>query len=729
MASLMSILRDFANNRITKPIIPLAVSASLFLSYCGNAVKSLSEQDARTVIGNYLKAQNNNYSVDEVINKCGKAIGCDYLITKKDGKSLSVPACISYVSEDESISDIPGNKKCLNTNGYPNLLISYDETDEKDLAQRVSDFYAGLQGTNVIVNDADNDSVEDANDNCPSTYNPLQSDIDSDGAGDECDSCPNDALNDVDKDGLCADEDNCPNIANSNQADSNSNGVGDACEGIINTAPVAEAGADKTVQVGQETCFDGSGSTAQDGKTLLYNWDLNGDNAIESDLVNPCNTYDTAGTYIIKLIVSDGVLTDDDTLTLTVSAVPNNAPIANAGNDITSTVNTQVCYNGNGSSDPDSGDTLNYSWNLGNSGSSTLINPCTTYGTVGTYNITLTVCDNHNACNSDSLEAIINATPVQNTPPTSNAGPDLPVSGKIRPTDNVTLSGSGTDAEGNPLTYLWTQLSGTTVTINNPTQASANFTAPAIGTYVFNLKVCDDKNACANDSANVTVETNITPSVNAGPNLPSGYDKACFDGVTYDTITGICPGTLYNIENNIHPGQSFTLDGTASDAEGDSLNCTWTKTAGAGTCNITNSSLVDTTASCNSQDDYEFTLSCTDTYGGSDSDLMKAYVNTNLTPVANDICPSGPVNKPLPFDGSGSYDSDGTGGILGGVISCSWNFGDGDTYTETTTSALDGNFDCKTDHIYSTTGLRLVNLTIEDNDNSTGQKTCWADAY
>ena len=720
MASLMSILRDFANNSITKPIIPLAVSASLFLSYCGNAVKSLSEQDARTVIGNYLKAQNNNYSVDEVINKCGKAIGCDYLITKKDGKSLSVPACISYVSEDESISDIPGNKECLNTNGYPNLLISYDETDEKDLAQRVSDFYAGLQGTNVIVNDADNDSVEDANDNCPSTYNPLQSDIDSDGAGDECDSCPNDALNDVDKDGLCADEDNCPNIANSNQADSNSNGVGDACEGIINTAPVANAGADKTIQVGQETCFDGSGSTAQDGKTLLYNWDLNGDNAIESDLVNPCNTYDTAGTYIIKLIVSDGVLTDDDTLTLTVTDAPNNAPIANAGSNVTSTVDTQVCYNGNGSSDPDSGDTLNYSWNLGNSGSSTLINPCTTYGTVGTYNITLTVCDNHNACNSDSLEAIINATPVQNTPPTSNAGPDLPVSGKIRPTDNVTLSGSGTDAEGNPLTYLWTQLSGTTVTINNPTQASANFTAPAIGTYVFNLKVCDDKNACANDSANVTVETNITPSVNAGPNLPSGYDKACFDGTLYN-INGICDPSGYNIENNIHPGQSFTLDGTASDAEGDNLNCTWTKTAGAGTCNITNSSLVDTTASCNSQDDYEFTLSCTDTYGGSDSDLMKAYVDTNLDPVA-DAGPNqslgifaGLTNVNL--NGSNSYDSDGKGSINGNT-KCEWDYtGDG-IYEFSSTST------CQTSFVYPIPGDYNATLRVTDDDGSQHTDYC-----
>ena len=60
-------------------------------------------------------------------------------------------------------------------------------------------------------NDADNDGVLDALDNCPNTPNPTQADLDMDGAGDACD--------------------NCPTTSNVGQADGDGDGVGDACEG------------------------------------------------------------------------------------------------------------------------------------------------------------------------------------------------------------------------------------------------------------------------------------------------------------------------------------------------------------------------------------------------------------------------------------------------------------------------------------------------------------------
>lgn len=46
----------------------------------------------------------------------------------------------------------------------------------------------------VIENDADNDGVPDATDNCPNTINPGQEDADNDGTGDVCDAKPNDPV-------------------------------------------------------------------------------------------------------------------------------------------------------------------------------------------------------------------------------------------------------------------------------------------------------------------------------------------------------------------------------------------------------------------------------------------------------------------------------------------------------------------------------------------------------
>ncbi|MCH8060857.1 MAG: hypothetical protein IIA11_10410, partial [Proteobacteria bacterium] len=60
-----------------------------------------------------------------------------------------------------------------------------------------------------------------------------------------------------------------------------------------------------------------------------------------------------------------------------------------------------------------------------------------------------------------------------NTAPTANAGTDRTVTELT----NVTLNGSGFDANGDVLTYAWTQVAGTAVTINDNTLAQANFDA------------------------------------------------------------------------------------------------------------------------------------------------------------------------------------------------------------------------------------------------------------
>ena len=76
-----------------------------------------------------------------------------------------------------------------------------------------------------VFQDSDDDTICDAEDNCPGTANEDQADNDEDGFGDVCDG-------DDDNDGILDIDDNCPFIPNEDQADEDGDGVGDACDSV-----------------------------------------------------------------------------------------------------------------------------------------------------------------------------------------------------------------------------------------------------------------------------------------------------------------------------------------------------------------------------------------------------------------------------------------------------------------------------------------------------------------
>lgn len=97
--------------------------------------------------------------------------------------------------------------------------------------------------------------------------------------------------------------------------------------------------------------------------------------------------------------------------------------------------------------------------------------------------------------------------PVANSAPTANAGPDQ---SSIEPYMIVTLDGNdSTDADGNPLTYSWTQTGGLpVVTLTGSTTATPSFTAPATldgTTLTFSLTVNDGQLPSAPDSVNIEI--------------------------------------------------------------------------------------------------------------------------------------------------------------------------------------------------------------------------------
>lgn len=112
--------------------------------------------------------------------------------------------------------------------------------------------------------------------------------------------------------------------------------------------------------------------------------------------------------------------------------------------------------------------------------------------------------------------------PPPNEPPTVDAGPDQSVEGGV----SVLLTASGSDPDGDPLTYSWTQLSGEPITLADADTATPSFTAPMVsGTMEFRVTVDDGLGGSASDmvAVEVSVEAVLFIANYLGNNITSYY--------------------------------------------------------------------------------------------------------------------------------------------------------------------------------------------------------------
>jgi len=245
---------------------------------------------------------------------------------------------------------------------------------------------------------------------------------------------------------------------------------------------------------------------------------------------------------------------------------------------------------------------------------------------------------------SDFSNEVSAALSTTNQPPLANAGPDQNVNeGAI-----VTLSGANsTDPEGGALTYSWRQVSGTLVTLGNPSGAQTTFTPPNVGpdgeSLGFQLTVTDSGGLQSSDTCLVNVLwINQPPAANAGP------------------------------DQSVNEGAMVALNGSNSgDPEGFAINSEWVQTSGSPVA-LSNPFVTQPTfAAPNVGPDGEtliFQLTVTDSGGLQARDTcIVNVVWVNQPPTAN-AGPDQNVNQgaSVTLSGTGSTDPD------GGILAYSW---------------------------------------------------------
>jgi hypothetical protein len=335
------------------------------------------------------------------------------------------------------------------------------------------------------------------------------------------------------------------------------------------TPPVANAGPDQTLVVGSTAMLNGSGSTSVDGRALMYSWTLitrpSGSSATLSgaNTVAPTFIVDVGGTYVVQLVVNDGLASSPSTVTVRTQVA---RPTANAGPNQTVNTGALVQLNGASSTDPN-GLPLSYQWSLVSlpSGSAaslsdgTAVNPTFTSDHSGTYIAQLIVS---NAALSSNPATVTITTQAQIAAPTAYAGANQTVNvGSV-----VTLSGNGTDPQNLPLTLMWSLISRpalSTATLSSTGIANPVFVADLAGTYVAQLIV--NNGVLSSAPSTVTISTTcLQPSANAG----SSQSVSVGATVTLSGVSsaGACQGPLtYSWSLNTRPsGSTATLSGAST---------------------------------------------------------------------------------------------------------------------------------------------------------------------
>jgi len=397
--------------------------------------------------------------------------------------------------------------------------------------------------------------------------------------------------------------------------------------------------------------------------------------------------YVTSGTHEVAIAFTNDYYNSPEDRNLLIDKIivtesgNNEPPIANAGPDQTTDAGQLVTLNGSNSTDPDD-DIASYYWDQTGGSPVTLSDPNGQQATFtapdvettgASLTFELTVVDHSGLENTDSC--VVNVT-LLNEPPQADAGTDKTVNeGGV-----VTLDGSSSlDIDDGIAVYSWTQISGPTVTLSNPTSSQPTFTAPNVGSdgasLTFNLTVTDAGGLQDTDSCIVNISWQNQP--------PTAV---------------VIPDYMETTE-----GSLVRLDGSASKDSDDGIaSYLWTQVDGdpVSLSDPTSAVTTITAPKTDSLDkNLKFKLTVKD-HGGlqssADSFIYIRQKELSNNPPASDFSYATMWRKTVRFTDR-STDSDGT------IVSWFWNFGDGKTRTRKNPW-----------HRYRKIGNYSVTLTVTD---------------
>ena len=470
----------------------------------------------------------------------------------------------------------------------------------------------------------------------------------------------------------------------------------------VNVAPVANAGFDRSLQIGETGVLDGSASSDLNGDALTYAWSVtarpSGSAATVTDATQAFARFvpDVAGDYTFGLVVNDGALASaQDSVRLTaVASGSNRAPTADAGIDQNVPMGTVVTLDGSASSDPD-GNPITYVWTLDSKPANSTAaivdgsspRPSLTPDQAGTYIASLVVTDSLNE-KSVADQVVVTVNPVnKNNAPVAVAGPAQ----NVLVDATVELDGSGSlDADGDLLSYSWSFTSkpaGSTAQLSYidgvADDPAPTFVADVPGVYVIGLVVGDGKAYSTQASVTVTAALdNVAPVANAGDDV--------------STVVGT----------------AVALSGAlSSDANDNALTYSWTlvsRPAGSVAAPV-NPSSATAMLTPDVAGVYVVQLVVSDGTLSSAPDNVVVTAgdpNVNLAPVAK----AGPrqrsaIGQSVTLDGSKSYDPNGT------AVTYTWKF---KSKPKKSTATLQGATTVAPTFVPDVRGNYVVQLVVSD---------------
>ncbi len=277
--------------------------------------------------------------------------------------------------------------------------------------------------------------------------------------------------------------------------------------------------------------------------------------------------------------------------------------------------------------------------------------------------------------NAGNNEAVQNQTHrVDETPPTTthSLNPSSPsgLNGWYNSSTGLNITLSSTDDKSGVQTIYYKYADGGYQTYTEPiTPPNGDHTL-----YYYSIDNLENIETPAKTASFKVDTTPPTVNIVSGPSGTISYFDVTFEWSGSDNIGGV--------------EYQYKLDGTWSG---------WTSDTSHEFTGLT-------------EDDYTFSVKVRDGAGNTNTATRIFTISKNKPPVADADGPyTGYVGSAITFDGSGSYDPDGS------IVSYSWNFGDGHTDTGK-----------KPTHIYTGQGTFPVTLTVTDNLGATDTDTTTA---